>query len=238
MIQESLQYPRNDDQWIKTVLIGGVLSLLGIFIVPTFFVLGYFLRVIRRTMHGDEQPPVFDDWGDLLSDGLKAFVVVFVYGLIPGVVGAVFIGGGVLSMAAGGNADAGSLVGFGLVGVLLGSLLALVLGLLAAYVVPAAMAVLAETDRLGASFSIGELRPVLGSGTYATAWLSGFAIIVGAGLIAGALNVVPLLGSIVGVFLSFYAAVAAYYIIGRAWGELRDVEVRDRDDTPDEQAAV
>jgi hypothetical protein len=239
MIQQSLQYLRNDEeQWVKTVLIGGILSLLGVLIVPTFLVLGYLVRVVRGTMHDDEQPPAFDEWGDLFVDGLKAFVVTFVYGLVPGLIVTVVIGGSIFSFVAGGGSESASLVGLGMVGLLVGGLLAFVLGLLAAYVIPAAVAAFAETIGLGAAFSIGELRPVLTSGTYATAWGYGLAIIVVAGLVAGALNAIPVLGSIAGAFIGFYAAVAAYYLIGHAWGELRGVELNEPDDAMGESPAV
>ncbi|WP_336023179.1 DUF4013 domain-containing protein [Halobellus salinisoli] len=239
MIQESLQYLRTDeDRWVRTVLIGGILSLLSALVVPMFLVLGYLVRVVRGTMHDDDRPPVFDEWGNLLVDGVKAFVVAFVYGLVPGIIAAVVIGGGILSFVVGGGSESGSLIGLGMVGVLLGSLLALVLSLLAAYVIPAAIAAFAETDRMGSAFSVGELRPVLTSGTYATAWVSGIAVLFGAGLIAGVLNAIPILGQIATAFLGFYAAVSAYYLIGHAWGELREVEVAEHDDAMGESPAV
>jgi len=239
MIQESLQYLRTDeDRWVRTVLIGGILSLLSVLVIPTFLVLGYLVRVMRGTMHDDDHPPVFDEWGDLFVDGLKAFVVVFVYGLVPAIIAAVVIGGGILSFAVGGGAESSSLIGLGMVGVLVGSLLAIVLSLLAAYVIPAAIAAFAETDKIGAAFSFGELRPVLTSGTYATAWVYGIAILFAAGLIAGLFNVVPVIGQVATGFLGFYAAVSAYYLIGHAWGELRDVEMTERDDTMGESPAV
>ncbi|WP_144900828.1 DUF4013 domain-containing protein [Halobellus captivus] len=239
MIQQSLQYLRNDeDKWVTTVLIGGILSLLSALVIPTFLVLGYLVRVVRGTMYDDDRPPVFDEWGEMLVDGVKAFVVVFVYGLVPAIVATVVIGGGILSFAVGGGTESSSLLGLGMIGVLVGGLLAFVLSVLAAYVIPAAIAAFAETDRLGAAFSLRELRPVLGSGTYATAWLSGVAILFAAGIIAGLLNVIPFVGMIAGGFLGFYAAVAAYYLIGHAWGELRDVDLAERDDTMGESPAV
>ncbi|MEF8856268.1 MAG: DUF4013 domain-containing protein, partial [Haloplanus sp.] len=86
-------YPMNSDDWVKTVLIGGVLTLLSVFIVPAFLVYGYVLRVLRAGMAGEEEPPVFDDWGTLLREGVLAFVVVLVYQLIPLLVMAVTVGG-------------------------------------------------------------------------------------------------------------------------------------------------
>ena len=57
--------------------------------------------------------------------------------------------------------------------------------------------------------------------------MTGFAIILGAGLVAAVLNVVPLLGTVVGAFVSFYAITAAYYVVGHAWGDCRGLELHD-----------
>ncbi|WP_101297905.1 DUF4013 domain-containing protein [Halegenticoccus soli] len=234
MITESITYLRNSEDWVKTVLIGGLLSLLSFLVVPTFTVIGYLLRVLRSTMRGDETPPEFGEWGDMTVDGLKGFVIAAVYGLVPVVVGLALVLFGAVGASVG-NSDAAGV--FGGIVALIGALIALVLGLAAAYVIPAALANYAEHDRLGAGFAVGELRPVLTSGTYATGWLYAFVVVVAGGFVAGLLNVVPLLGFVVGAFVTFYAAVAAYYIIGRTWGKLHPVEMRD-EDVLDEQPVV
>ena len=240
MIQDALGYLRTDDDWTRTVLIGGILSLLGVLIVPTILVGGYLVRVLRRTMHGDDRPPAFDEWETLLIDGAKAFAITLAYGLVPAAVAAAVVAGGLLSFSVVGGSGAGGATagGVGVAVVVVGSLLALVLGLLAAYVVPAAIAAFAETDRIGSAFSIAALRPVLTSGTYATAWVTALAVIIGAGLIAGALNAIPVIGFVIGGFVGFYAAVTAYYIVGHAWGEHRELEPAEADDTPAEGPAV
>jgi len=240
MIQDALEYPRTGDDWTKTVLIGGILSLLGALVVPAILVLGYLVRVLDRTMHGDDQPPEFDDWGELFVDGVKAFAITLAYGLIPAAVAAAVVAGGVLSFSIVGGSGAGNTAagGAGVAVVVVGSLLALVLGLVAAYVVPAAVAAFAETDRIEAAFSVSDLRPVLTSGTYATAWVLGFAIVLGAGLLAGALNAIPVIGFVIGGFIGFYAVVAAYYIVGHAWGERRELGSAEAGDTPAEGPAV
>ncbi|KAB1188201.1 MULTISPECIES: DUF4013 domain-containing protein [Haloferax] len=236
MLSESINYLRNGEDWVKTVLIGGVLGLLSFLIIPSFIVIGYLLRVVRTTMRGDERPPEFDDWGDMLIDGLKGFAIMFVYALIPLAIFIAFAFIGALGAVAGGGSDAAGVFG-GLVG-LLGLLVAFVLGILAAYLIPAALANYAETDRMGAAFEFGELRPILTSGKYATAWLTAFVVLFAASLIVGILNIIPLLGFVVGAFVTFYAAVAAYYIIGTTWGELHDIEMMDEGEMPGEQPAV
>ncbi|ADE04405.1 DUF4013 domain-containing protein [Haloferax volcanii] len=240
MISESLSYPRNDENWLKTVLIGGVLSFLGFLIVPTFLVIGYLLRVVRATMKGDEQPPVFDDWGDMAVDGVKGFAIAFVYGVLPLIIMSVFVGSAIIGIFAGGGSDTAGI--FGGIMTLVGLLVSLVLGLLAAYIVPAALANYAETDRLGSAFDVGALRPVLTSGKYVTAWLTAFVVLFAVSVVLSLLNVIPLLGQllsfVLGPFVGFYAAVAAYYIIGQTWGKLHEVEMMDEGEISGEQPAI
>lgn len=239
MIQDALNYLRTDDDWTRTVLIGGILSLLGVLVVPTLLVFGYLVRVLRGTMHGDDRPPAFDEWGDLFVDGVKAFAITLAYGFVPAAVGTAVVVGGILSfavVAGGGNGAAAG--GLGLAVVIVGSLLALALGLVAAYVAPAATAAFAETGRLRAAFSVSDLRPVLLSGTYATAWLSAFVVVVAGGLVGAALNAIPVLGLVITGFVTFYAGVAAYYIVGHAWGDHRNLERRAVEESPSEKPAV
>jgi hypothetical protein len=232
MISESITYLRNSDQVAKTVLIGGILSILSFLLVPAFIVSGYLVRVLQQTMAGNNEAPVFDDWERLLVDGLKAFAITFVYGLVPAIVGFVLVGGGIAATFSG---DAGSLIGGA--SILIGSLLALVLGLAAWYVIPAATANFAETGRVSAGFDISALRPVLLSGTYAMGWLMALGVIVLGGVVASVLGVVPIIGALAGVFVGFYAMVAAYYIIGHTWADLHPVETHSEEPVTDRPIA-
>lgn len=238
MISDSLNYLRTGENWVQTVLVGGILTLLGFLVVPAVFVLGYLVRVVRATMRGDDTVPAFDDWGELGTDGLKAAVITLVYGLVPTVVAGLLIGGSVVTIVAGGNGNSGGLAALGGIALFVGVLGMFALGLLAMYVVPAAIANFAETGELGAGFRFGELRPVLTSGKYFTAWVSGFAVIAAGSVVSGVLNVVPLLGVVLGGFIGFYAAVAAYFLVGHAWGDLRQIEMRDAGETPEERPAI
>lgn len=220
MLTEALEYPRARDDWLKTIVVGGLLALFSFLVIPAILVAGYLVRVLRGSMAGNERPPAFRDWGDLFGDGLRATVIVLVYGIVPAVV--VAVTALVATTVAAGGGDVA--VGTGGLVVILGTLVALVFGLLAAYIIPAAVANYAEEGRLGAGFEFGKLRPVLFSGSYATAWLTAFAIVLVASIVSGVLNIVPLLGAVVGAFVGFFAAVAAYYVIGRAWGEMHSVE--------------
>ncbi|WP_152041022.1 DUF4013 domain-containing protein [Salinigranum salinum] len=235
MIEDSIRYLRTSEEWVKTVLIGGVLTLLGFLIVPLFLVIGYYVRVLRGTMADDDQPPVFDDWGTMAVEGLKGFAIYLVYGLVPGIIGAIiaFLGVG---GAVAGNSGAAGVIG-GLLA-LVGFLVAFVLGLLAAYIVPAALANYVEKDDVMAGFAFGEIRSIVTTRAYATGWLTAFAILFAAVIVTGVLSIVPFIGTVVGVFVTFYAAVAAFYVIGHTWADVHPVDLHEEDEMPGEQPAV
>jgi hypothetical protein len=231
MIEDSLGYLRSSEEWVKTVLIGGVLTL---FVLPLFLAIGYYVRVLRATMHDDE-PPVFDDWGGLAVDGLKGLAIYLVYGFVPAAVGGIiaFVGvGGAIA----GNSGAAGVVGF--LVALVGFLVAFVLGLVAAYIAPAALANYVEKDDLMAGFAFGEIRSAITTRAYATGWLTAFAMLLGAGILTSVLSVVPFVGTVVGVFVTFYAAVAAFYVIGHTWADLAPLELHEEDELPGQQPAV
>ena len=216
MLSDSIDYLKDSDDAVTTVLLGGVLSLLGFLLIPTLLLFGYFVRVLELTGEGEPEPPRFERWGALLVDGVKAFVIGFVYLLVPAVVALVFVGGGAAIAD-----NAGVLGAIGIVG---GGLLTLVVGLLVWYAVPAALANFARERRFSAAFDFGALRPVLGTETYATGWLLGLVVTIVGGAIIGVLAIVPLLGWLLAVLVAFYTQVMAFYIYGRAFGEAREHE--------------
>ncbi|MDY6776363.1 MAG: DUF4013 domain-containing protein [Halobacteria archaeon] len=104
------------------------MSILGFLILPIFVVTGYYVRVLRTTVEGDERPPSFDDWGDLLVEGLKATVIGIIYMIIPALVFFVKVGGSMMAMMAG-RRTAGVLgAGMGVLGFLVSAVLFLVFG--------------------------------------------------------------------------------------------------------------
>lgn len=200
-IEDSITYPMEDDDWIVTVLIGGVLSLLSFLIVPLFLVAGYVVRAIRANLEGEPEPPAFGDWGDLLVDGLKAVVIGFLYMLVPFVVMGVTVGTAVMAMATGG--DAGVAAGLG--GMMVGMLVSFVLFVAFGYLSAVALVNFAREERFGAAFDFGVIRDVAFDGDFAVAYLISIAVFIAASLV----NVVPFIGALIAVFANFYAAIVA-----------------------------
>jgi hypothetical protein len=214
-IERIVTYPTNSDEWIKTVLIGGVLTFLSILIVPAFLVYGYVLRVLRAGIDGTEEPPVFEEWGTLLKEGVVAFVVVIVYQLIPLLVFTVTVGGSFAAIATGSEVGAGAGIAGLLGGLALSTLLALAFG----YITLIGLANYAHVGTFGSAFDVDVIRSVATDGAYAVPWLYGVGVLIAATAVAGLLNVVPVLGAIVGVFVTFYGQVAAAWVWGRGFGD-------------------
>jgi hypothetical protein len=90
-IGKSFGYVFDDDEWITKLLIAAGILLLGIFffwllfipsILAALLLGGYGVEITRRVIRGDTQVlPEWDNWGELLVDGLKAWIIELVYGL-------------------------------------------------------------------------------------------------------------------------------------------------------------
>lgn len=224
MIAEAVGYLKESDDAVTTVILGGVMTLFAFLIVPLFATMGYAVRVLDRTARGDDEPPVFEDWGELIVDGAKATAIAFVYALVPTAVLLAFVVSGVL-LGASGSELLGTVGG---IGVFAGFVVWLALTLAIAYALPAALANFAGTRRIGAGFDWATMRRALADKAYATGWLTAFVILVAGGVVGGLLNAVPLIGFIASAFVGFYATVAAYYVIGHTWGELEYAPVKER----------
>ncbi|WP_251342829.1 DUF4013 domain-containing protein [Haloplanus halophilus] len=210
-LERLVRYPATGDDWAKTLLVGGLLTALSVLIVPAFLLYGYLLRVLRDGMAEGREPPVFDDWWTLLRDGVVAVLIVLVYQFVPLLVAALTVGGSVLALLTGSEVG----VGVGLFGLLAGLALSAALALVFGYVTPIGVANYTREGTAGAAFDTGVLRDVALDGAYAVAWLYGVALLLAASVVAGLLGFVP----VVGVFVGFYAQVAAAWVWGKGFAD-------------------
>ncbi|WP_049981227.1 DUF4013 domain-containing protein [Halolamina rubra] len=218
MLEEGLSYPLNGDSALGRIIIGGLLGFGSFLIVPAIALMGYLVWVLDGAARGEEEPPAFENWGDMIVDGLKATAVTIVYGIIPFVL--VFLS---VFVIAGGTAS-GSDTGMGILGGigLLGMLVSVVAMFLLYYLIPAALTNMALEDSFGAAFDFGTIKQVILTGDYLVAWLIPF-------VLAALMNVVVFLlavtvvGLIVVPFIQFYVQVAAFYMFGVAFGKVVDV---------------
>lgn len=90
-IARSFTFVFEDEDWVVKVLIAAGILLVGLlfswlFLIPLIAAIalltGYSLEIIRRVIQGHPQPlPEWDNWGELIADGLKGMVIVLVYAL-------------------------------------------------------------------------------------------------------------------------------------------------------------
>lgn len=231
MLRQSLDYPRTGDDAVKTLLIGSILTLASVLLLPTVLVVGYVLRVLRGTDETDA--PVFDDWEELLVDGLKGTAVTLAYFAVPILAGLVVAIGLLVAVStftvtsgSGAVPPRSAVAGGGLVlfGLTLVGLLAVVWSLAASYVLPAGLTRLATTGELGSAFAFRDLWTTVTTGSYATAWLLALAVSVGAGLVTGVVSLVPAVGAVASAFVLFYATVVAARLYGEGVARATPVE--------------
>jgi hypothetical protein len=217
MLEEGLSYPLNGDSALGRIVIGGLLGFGSFLIVPAFALFGYLVWVLEGSARGEEEPPTFEDWGDMIVDGLKATGVTFVYGIVPFalVFVSIFViaGGGATGDTAG-----GILSGIGVLGMLVSFLV--MFGLY--YIIPAALTNMALEDSFGAAFDLDTIKQAVLSGDYLVAWLIPF-VLAALMNVAVILLSITVVGLIVVPFLQFYVQVAAFYMFGVAFGKVVDV---------------
>ncbi|MFC7098829.1 DUF4013 domain-containing protein [Halobaculum marinum] len=215
MLEDALRYPLNNDDWLATLVIGGLLILTSPLVVPALVLQGYLLRVLRMAVAGEDAAPSFTDWGALIVDGIKLLIVQFVFALVLlvpfGVLFTVVLGGGALI---GGDAGAAT---FGAGAFILAGLL-IVGSLLIGYVTPAALTNMAVKGELSAAFEFSVIRTAV----FSTDYLVG--VLLGA-VLAAVIGTVAFIPPIIIGFMIvlFYAQVVSYYCFGRGFAEATGV---------------
>jgi len=174
MIEAALRYQTKGEDWVKRVGIGGAAMFVAIFIfLPIFTVYGYMLEVMRRVLRGDTaEPPAWGDYDivELSIEGAKAFAILFVYGLIVGLItlvpaGIFFLLGAILRSAI-----------VSLLGTLVGGLFYLIGVLIIAVIAPIMVCNFVVKDDLSAGFDTDVLRTFVTNRTMLRA--VGLAIVV------------------------------------------------------------
>lgn len=213
-IGKSLSYMFDDENWLRKILIGGLIGLVPIL---NLALTGYILRTLKNVLAGAARPlPEWDDLGSDMVKGLLVTVAGMVYSLpliilVFLFVGAMGVGG---AFSAGGGREAGEaaavLGSLGSIGIMC---LTVPYVLLVAVWMPAAMANYARSDGFGAFFRLGEIWGLIrrNAGNYVivllvalvanqiAGWLGALALIVGAAFTGFWANLVY--GHLLGQFL-------------------------------------
>ncbi len=101
-LRDLFTFPFKDEEWKTKLAVGSLISLLTLpfLIITPIFLNGYAIRIMRRIIHEGGEPflPEWDDWGNLLQDGLKLSIITYVT-MIPTLLFALGNGALVFGMA-------------------------------------------------------------------------------------------------------------------------------------------
>ena len=203
-IGKSFTFVFEDQKKIEKILIGGLVMLIPV--IGAIILLGYSVRLVRNVRNHHPEPlPEWDDWGGMLSEGLKLFIIYFLWSL-PLIILSIFL---IIPMAlAGDPEDAGVIASlFGLCFSCFAFLYAIILWL----AIPAITVKFAENGEISDGFEFGEIM--------------GFAkkhvgeIIIVALVSMAAFTIAGMVGSILCVigslFTYFWATMVQYHLIAQ-----------------------
>lgn len=183
-------YPVRRDY--RPLVVGSILEFFAVLIpVFTLFTAGYGFRVLRAAARGQDDPPAFEGYGQLLVEGMKFSLVVALYATVAffGAVGAIVVQA----------VDEPS-----------GIALWLALGALAVYPLPASLTACGATDEFRTAFTREYAGAFAVSRTYLKAWLAWLVAGVAVAVVA-VLSLLTLVGPVVVRTWSIYS-------FGALWG--------------------
>ena len=216
MLQDGLSYPLRGESAIGRIIIGGVLLFFGWLVIPFLAYMGYIIRVLGETAAGNEDPPAFEDWGDLIVKGVVGTAITIGYALIPFVV--LFAVLTVAGVGAGlGSEGAGA--GLGAFGILLYILTFMVV----LYALPAGLTSYAHEGSIGAAFNVGRIKTTILSTEYLAAVLLPLVVAFITNIIITVLAV-TVVGLLLVPFVLFYMYVAIFYMFGTAYRSTQGIQ--------------
>jgi hypothetical protein len=219
-IGRSFTYITQDQDWVKKVLLGGVIMLIPV--VGPLFALGFMLETMRNIIAGREVPlPEIGDFGGKLVEGLKIWVISFVYSL-PVILFAICAQAGNLTPILAENADRDTVevlttISIG-VSACCGCLM-LLYSILAGLILPFAWGKYAETGEFGAAFQLSELFEMLKDNIGPA-----FIVLLVGGLAALVAEIVGLIACGIGLlFTLFYAQLIMAFLYGSLYRQAKPV---------------
>ncbi len=211
-IGRSFSYVFEDQNWLKKVLIGGIINLIPI---VNFAATGYWLEQTRRVSNDQVLPlPEWDNFGGYFMKGLMAFVAGFVYSL-PAILIYCCIAfvPAMLTGAGGSNGrggDTGPMAAIAGPLAICGACLLLLYLVVLLVFVPALFIRYALTDQFGVLFQFGPAWQLINTnvGSYVTALV----VFVIAGAIASTIgSIACVIGA---AFTSFWASLVGAFLFG------------------------
>jgi len=206
---KAFTYVFEDRDWLRKLLLPAVLLIIPI--LGIIVVMGWLLNITRRVIRGEPNPLIDLEFGRDIADGLKAFVVTFVYS-IPSIILSIPSSATSWMRTYGGNDPTQNWAMVLLLVCCSG--LSLLYGLFLAVALPAALGNEAATDNLSAGFRFSEVIRLVRSapGAY-------LMVLLGV-IISGILGSLGVILCVIGVFFTLaYAMAVNGHLYGQAYRE-------------------
>lgn len=192
---ERITFPFREEKWLGNMAIAGLFGLIGLIFFPAYIVFaGQMTRLMKQTMQGEEPTLTnWEDFGQILVEGLKVVVVGFVYYLPITLLICVMFGlffaivpiGALASEneALTGSAIAAMIGVYGLSFVLMGVMTLLSFAL--AFLSMIGITRMVANDSLSSAFELREVWELAKGGfkNFIIAFLVGYALYMGASII-------------------------------------------------------
>lgn len=203
----------DDPDWIRKVLVGGLMYLLSFLLIGIFFVFGYCARLARNVAAGAARPlPEWDQWGEDFVEGLKLFVIVLIYYIpvmalvVLGLGGTAILG----ALADDTGADALAALSGGMFSI--GMCLIYILALAIAVILPAALTLAVMRRSFSAAFDLSAVFAYIGQNA------ANYVLAIAVHFIAGFLAQFGFFLLCVGLlFTAFWAQLATTHAFGEAY---------------------
>ena len=221
--EKAFTYIKDDERWMTKLGIGAAVQFLIFLIFPIFLLPGYMLQIMRNVRDGVEPSlPEWADWGTLLMDGFTIIGAQLVYTLpfwLLTCLAMILTGGaGALADGVGGSgasdaAAIGILSVWGIVGCL--SILLVVVWI---FLAPAIAIQYVREETFASCFRFGEVIAIMRDNLsdilmITLAFIAAQFVIT---FVVGLLNVIPCIGTIIGIAIS----IALYPYLMMARGHL------------------
>jgi hypothetical protein len=171
--------------------------------VAGMFAYGYVLACGATAMKKVKKLPEWTNWADLFVKGLVAVIIAIIY-FIPAIV--------ILGLVVGTTILA-SLTVDNLAAVIgsagLGAIIALLAGMLTAYVLPVALLMYVSENKFGSAFRLGDVFKKAFTGTYFAAWLLSIVVGIVINIVSMTLSIVLALTVVLPIVIAGYATITS-----------------------------
>ena len=214
--EKAFTYVKDDERWMTKLGIGAAVQFLVFLIFPIFLLPGYMLQIMRNVRDGVEPSlPEWDDWGTLLMDGFTIIAAQLVYTL------PLWLLMCIAAIATGGAGATGSedlMAAVGATSMLLISCLTILFVVVWVFLAPAIAIQYVREETFASCFRFGEVIAIMRDNLsdivmITLAFIAAQFVIT---FVVGLLNVIPCIGTIIGIVIS----IALYPYLMMARGHL------------------